>query len=321
MAEDDGSGSGSGAEGATEPGRDQDPAAVFGVLSDPTRVAILRALWAAEDPATFSELRAATEIADSGRFNYHLSKLQETFVAEAGSGYRLTMPGRRVVGALLSGAYTGHREVEPVPLETDCPACGAGMAFTYEQELARFACSSCSHETVQAPVPPGVFEDYAAAEAPAVAGRYLRRLITTSRAGFCPNCEGRVDPTVRTLGEHLRTIGVDPDDVAAGYDEAVALAVFRCRRCEEQINADLASTLATTAPVVAFHHDHGVDVTATPHWELVALDSDRAWVREQEPVRAVATYAAGDERLRVVVDDTVEVVDTERLSDPDLSPS
>ncbi|MFT4933083.1 MAG: DNA-binding transcriptional ArsR family regulator, partial [Natronomonas sp.] len=61
---------------------------VFAVLADDTRVAILQALWETEDyEASFSELRDAVGMRDSGQFNYHLDKLVGPFVAKAEDGY------------------------------------------------------------------------------------------------------------------------------------------------------------------------------------------------------------------------------------------
>lgn len=84
-----------------------DPKAAFSVLADGSRIEILRALWKADgQEATFSELRAAVGMDDSGKFNYHLGKLTDQFVHKTAEGYELRSVGRNVVGSLLSGAYT-----------------------------------------------------------------------------------------------------------------------------------------------------------------------------------------------------------------------
>lgn len=75
-------------------------AAAFDLLSDPTRVAILRELAAADEPLAFSALRERAEVRDSGRFNYHLTRLRGRLVAHTDDGYELTDDGRRAVDIL-----------------------------------------------------------------------------------------------------------------------------------------------------------------------------------------------------------------------------
>lgn len=57
-----------------------DSDAAFAAVSDPTRIAILRALATharetGESVCRFSELRKRAGVDDSGRFRYHLNKL------------------------------------------------------------------------------------------------------------------------------------------------------------------------------------------------------------------------------------------------------
>lgn len=57
---------------------------LFGILGNETRMRILQTLWEAfafedyvvreQEPTSFSELRARTEVEDSGNFDYHLGK-------------------------------------------------------------------------------------------------------------------------------------------------------------------------------------------------------------------------------------------------------
>jgi len=69
-----------------------DPADVFGVVADETRMTILRALAEApyeeyEGALTFSELRELAGIRDSGKFNYHLDTLGGLFAERPEDGY------------------------------------------------------------------------------------------------------------------------------------------------------------------------------------------------------------------------------------------
>jgi len=101
-----------------------DPEEVFAALSDDTRVAILRALWDADEQVlSFSELREAVGIRDSGQFNYHLGKLVGQFVRETDDGYTLTRAGIQINGAIEAGAYTVEASLDPIDLDSPCPTC------------------------------------------------------------------------------------------------------------------------------------------------------------------------------------------------------
>jgi len=100
-----------------------DPTDALAVLGDETRMAILRALAEADGPMTFTELRESAGIRDTGRFNYHLTKLCAHFVRESEEGYELGHAGDRVIAA--AGA-AGAGDPRPVPERDDdeCPVCG-----------------------------------------------------------------------------------------------------------------------------------------------------------------------------------------------------
>ncbi|MFB9807964.1 winged helix-turn-helix domain-containing protein [Haladaptatus pallidirubidus] len=60
----------------------------FQLLADETRLEILFALWnAPEWTATFTELKDAVGMRDSGQFQYHLNQLAGTFIRQVDDGY------------------------------------------------------------------------------------------------------------------------------------------------------------------------------------------------------------------------------------------
>lgn len=95
----------------------RDPVDALSALGDETRIAILRELADAETSLSFSELRERVGVRDTGRFNYHLTKLCEYFVRDTGDGYELGHAGARVVDA------AGNAHPDP-DLEAACPVCG-----------------------------------------------------------------------------------------------------------------------------------------------------------------------------------------------------
>lgn len=109
--------------------QEADPTDALAVLGDETRIAILRALAAAEEPLPFSELRRRADVTDPGRFNYHLSKLREYFVREQDGGYALREAGSRVVAATdaasgKSPSVDDGAEPEVGGDDDTCPVCG-----------------------------------------------------------------------------------------------------------------------------------------------------------------------------------------------------
>ena len=92
------------------------------VLGNDVRVRILRELAETNDPLTFTELRKAADVQDSGRFNYHLTKLCEYFVRETPDGYELGHAGSRIVA--MSQAANHAESTEPVEPVEECPVCG-----------------------------------------------------------------------------------------------------------------------------------------------------------------------------------------------------
>jgi hypothetical protein len=276
-----------------------DPADAFAALADPKRVAILEALWQADgDGATFSELREAVDIRDSGQFNYHLTKLADRFVRKTDEGYRLTLAGRHVVGSLLVGAYTMRGSTDPIPLDDPCPFCDGTWTFRYENERVSIDCDDCG-VGIQLDVPPGVFAGHDREELPDVAKRYVRLKLQTASEGFCPLCEYHVEPEVV---EETETNLENP---------GTPLVTYECDRCGETVLAELGTALAEHPHVVSFFDDHGVDTSAAPLSQFVATGG-RTEVRRREPLEVAVTYECDDETLTVVVDEQFTVLSADR---------
>jgi DNA-binding transcriptional ArsR family regulator len=108
----------------TDPGAvREDGLAALAALGNEHRIRILRALAAADEPLSFSELRQRVGIDDTGRFNYHLNELCGRFVRDGKAGYELGYTGERVVLAAT--------DLDPEAATTaedsnggNCPVCG-----------------------------------------------------------------------------------------------------------------------------------------------------------------------------------------------------
>ncbi|MFD1568883.1 ArsR/SmtB family transcription factor [Halolamina litorea] len=271
-----------------------DVAEAFSLLGDETRVAVLRTLAeAADEPLGFAELRERVGVEDSGRFNYHLGKLVDRFVRKDDEGYRLTYAGTRVVGAIHEGTYAAGEPLEPVRVGADCPACGDVLELSYAEERITVACRDCETVVTAFGFPPGALAGRDPEELPGVLARHVEALFVRLRAGLCSNCSGPVPPTFT----------VDEDGVGVEFD---------CERCHEHAHTSLESLLLSDPAVIAFHHDHGVDVRTDTPWALSWIRESTAERLDGEPARYAVSGQLGDERLRVVVDESLTVVETER---------
>jgi hypothetical protein len=285
---------------------DVDPDEAFSTLADSSRLAILRALWRAEDQeATFSELRDAIEMRDSGRFNYHLGKLTDRFVRATDDGYRLEPAGRYVVGALIAGAYTRSDPVGPTPLDEPCPACGGDRTFQYDGAV-RIDCEDCDLSTYF-DAPPGIFAGREPATYPRAAERYARTLVAQAGNGFCPYCRGPVEAAVVPAPETADGETATPDRFAD-----VAMVRYDCERCGESTLIDAGTALLDHPAVVAFYRDHGVDVREASLWRFSALTPERSTIADRDPLRATVSFPADGDRLTVTVDDSLTPLSIDR---------
>lgn len=286
-----------------------DPDEVFALLADDTRVAILQALWETEgEGATFSELREAVGMRDSGQFNYHLDKLVGRFVGKTADGYELTQAGRQINGAIHAGAYTMETTIEPFPFDVPCPTCGGDRTLSYGDDLVRVDCEDCPAHA-QFGVPPSVVVDCDRDDLPEVAGRYLLTTYQRLTVGFCLFCDGPVRPSVTPFEETITEVPEDvPEEVATRLSE-VPNVHYDCTRCGVEVTGGLRLSLLYHPAVVCFHHDRGVDVFDRSVWALAGIHIDRQRIRSREPFRASVTFAEAGDELTLTVDEDLEVVD------------
>jgi hypothetical protein len=275
-----------------------EPADAFAIVGEESRLAILEALWRLDEPAAFSEIRDAVGMADSAQFNYHLGKLTDQFVRKTDAGYELRTAGERIVQAILAGSFTRHPERE-VAIDDPCVRCGASLSARYADEELSIECPACGHGHGEYAFPPGGLHDRTDAEILAAFDQRVRHLHCLATDGVCPECNGRMATTIER-GE----------DCCLGV---AVRAVHRCRQCAHERCSAVGLGLLDKSPVVGFYEDHGVDLAATPYWRLAwCVDDHPVTVLEEDPWRLQVDVTHGGDRLAVVLDGDLAIVETRR---------
>ena len=277
-----------------------EPADAFGLVANETRLAILEALWTADDsPVRFSALREDVGMRDSAQFNYHLDKLTDQFVRKVEDGYELRHAGEKVVQAVLAGSFTEHPTLDPIDVGDPCVNCGADLRATYEDERLSITCPDCGYGHGEYAFPPGGLTDRTDEEVLAAFDQRVRHLHCLAKDGVCPECSGRMETTVERA-----------DDCCLGGS---LTAIHRCSQCNHQLCSAVGLALLDDSVVVGFHREHGVSLSERPYWTLSWCVSDDAieLVGEQ-PQRFEVTIELDDEALTVTLDDDLNVHDTVR---------
>jgi Zn ribbon nucleic-acid-binding protein len=279
---------------------DADRAAdAFDVLSDPSRVAILRELAdntgaSAEHPVEFATLRRAVGFDDAGRFNYHLGKLTPEFAVKRDGGYVPTAVGLKAIGSIESGTYTDDPAPRSGTIDHDCPACGDPLTATYEQQVVTIECDN--HETfVQTSVPPTVAEDATIDDIVAFVVGDIQRDVEALTGGACPMCSGTVDRT-----DHWRS---DSGHLMVGID---------CGNCWMNTQLPVGTAALRHPAVVSLYHDHGVDIRDRFFLELEFVSSmENATLVSDDPFEAELVVSVDGDQVTLCIDDDLAVSEAE----------
>jgi len=269
------------------------PAEAFALLGDDARIAILRALWEreAETPVPFSELYDAVDVDDSARFNYHLKRLTDHFVAKTDDGYAFRAAGWKVVRAVFAGTFNEREDLAPFDAPGDCCGCGGDLRARYADETLTIACADCGTVHVAYPFAPGGLADRGPAELLEAFHRHVRHHYCLAADGVCPECMGRSETRFET----------DPD-----RDLLDVAVVHECQRCDNRLTSSVGLNLLDTAEVLAFHADRGCDLSTAPFWTFDWCVSDaHTTVESADPIRVRVDIPCGDDRIAVRVDESM----------------
>lgn len=274
-----------------------DPAELFGLLGDETRQGIVRTLHETSGPLSFSALQDASDVADSGRFNYHLDQLRDVLVAEREDGYVLTAAGDRIARAIAAGTYTHSPTLEPFAMEGTCHACGASALWgSYEDEHFTIECHDCGELVLSVRAPPSLVRGRDPEAFVEAFDRWSRTEGGQALHGICPKCGGPIERSIV------------PGDFEPVDPEAVARVA--CEVCGMESMLSLGAVAGRLPAVETFHAERGQHLADRPYWELPAFVSgERVAVESRDPWRVRVTYVAEGDACHVVLDGDLEPVE------------
>ena len=279
-----------------------DPADAFSLLGNEHRIRILEALATVDEPpVTFSTLYGAVECTDSALFNYHLDQLTGHFVTSTDDGYQLSQPGAKVVRAVLAGSIN-TRPRGTIEIDDPCVHCSSQLNAVYEDGMLSLVCSQCDHGHGEYSFPPGGLNDRTDAEVLQAFDQRVKHLHCLAKDGVCHECNGRVETTLERdgdccLGSQIR-------------------AEHECLQCGYTLCSAVGLGLLDQSPVVSFYADHGIDLATTPYWQLDWCVSDHPVnVLAEDPWEIAVTITHGSASLEVLLNGSLEVLDTTRTTE------
>jgi hypothetical protein len=293
-------------------------AEVFGLLSDETRLDILRTVAEAQHEdrdrgvaeLSFSEIYDRVDVDGTSKLSYHLGELTGTFLRKHEDGYAFTHAGEQMVRFILAENYRQPPDIGPVEAEGTCLRCGEpGLQAVLKDQYFALQCPDCEQPTFTYRLTPAQARSHDEADLVDAVTWELAGDLLKMRQGVCPDCAGRLDTEV-----------LDLEDVPRGEAVPASFATAsECRECLRFLSLPLPHAAAYHPESVAFHWEHGVDIVGTGMWEFHRHLHDGRWTAER----------AGDEgeyrvelrrdsaTLRLYLDDEAAVTRTERVRSRD----
>lgn len=285
----------------------------FTLLADETRASILRELgraWTDDWPGvvTYSDLMDRVNAVDSGRFNYHLSKLVDVYVSDRDDGYKLNFPGLRVYRTIVAGSITEPLEFDDVDVEATCFECDGGLVGRYADTIASIHCGDCGLRYGEYPLPPRGALDRSPRDVLVTADRRARQNVSQFLAGVCPWCGSDPSTQIETSAS---------SDIAAWADTPFDVHVIHtCEACGALHGHSVGKRLLTHPPILEAFHSRDHPLLSIPSWELEFVATDR-WttVVETDPWRIGVRVPVDDEAaIEVTLDGSLDAVRTEETA-------
>ncbi|WP_331232628.1 DUF7351 domain-containing protein [Natronorarus salvus] len=295
----------------------------FGLLSNEIRVGILRAVASAQNEKIragidegrtgtlvaempFSDIYERVEVDNTSKFSYHLGELTGTFLRKGENGYSFTHAGEQIIRFIVAENYLQPLDFGPLETNGCCLYCGeSALEAMLHDQFFMIQCSDCERPVTGYMITP--------AQTRCRTGTDLLESLKYKQAtdcmlvqqGVCPACAGRVDTEVAIVEE----TGISALDGSF-------VTIDECQQCLRIYSGLLTYAVAYHPSSVAFHWDHGIDLMQTGLWEFHHHVREGRWTSERTETDSTeyrVILRQGSAALRVSLDETGEVVRTERV--------
>ena len=270
----------------------------FSVLAHDIRLAIVLALldgWAGvhTEARSYSELMDAVGMEDSGKFNYHLSRLRGVYVEQVGERYVPTASAVALYHTVVATRPTELAEQTEFDIEMACPYCSGSVIGRYEQEYLTVECSECDDWWgLSYPFPKNGLRGRSGDDVLSALENRAMHDVGLARTGQCPACAGHttVDiPRDRLDGERYPTVEM------------------YCETCSWLATIDVLNALRFEPRVVAGLAELGCFLE-TDEQEIEDVYPDVSGrVESTDPFRAAVEVELDGGLVTLVVDDELAV--------------
>jgi len=292
-------------------------AEAFGLLSDETRLDVLRTVAIAQNEErreagaalSFSEIYERVDVDNTSKLSYHLGELTGTFLRKHEDGYAFTHAGEQLVRFVLAENYRAPSPFDPVEVDGACLFCGEStLEAAFEEQFFAIRCTDCDRPAYFYRVRPAQVrarsgDDLIDAVVWEQAGDFLKM-----RQGVCPDCGGRIHTDV-----------LDPEGVPVADQVPASFATYsECEQCRRCLSIPLPYAAAFHPESVAFHWQRGVDIMGTGVWEFHQYLHDGRWSADRvasDPAEYRVELRRGTGSLRLYLDDSAVVSRTERVQE------
>lgn len=266
-------------------GPDPEP---FDVLSHEIRLEVIEVLAERRRHAwlphglSFAELFDRVDVADSGKFNYHLGKLRGTYVHTFDGEYVLSNAGFEIAGAIRAGTLGADALERRGDLERSCPRCTAPLKAVYEYGYFRVVCEEHG-DLLASTLPPTAVRDRDLDTVYDLATARARDTVNRVQAGGCPHCWGHATLTAPATPSDAY---LDAHEYTESDDDSTdqVLAAANCADCGMEFWLPVSVLVAEHPAVQAYYHEKDVAVDGD-YLELAHITGSNGTVVTDDPLR------------------------------------
>ena len=291
----------------------ESPAGVFRLLSDDIRIDILEALAIAQHEAdslgsgpvelTFSDIYQRIDVDNTSKLSYHLGELVGPILRKTENGYSFTHAGEKLIRLVLADNYEHPPEFAPIEINGECIYCGCtSLQASLRFQFFIVTCKGCEQPLSGHPVTPTLLRAYDGSQLVDMVSKKMALEYRQIREGLCIGCTGSLSTTIIDSEE----LPVETPSSFLVHDE--------CNHCLREYNGPLVYGVAYHPASVAFHWEHGINLSTKGMWELHQFKDQ--WMAEQlstAPAEYRVVMRRDPEELHVYLDADVTVTRTERV--------